>query len=1438
MNRKIFTLLAGTFLMLAAVFNASAQTSAITTMPLQLGEPVTKLKLGANEFYHLVVTDVSPTTTSTTAPYAPTTNVVPLVDVRNYPIVLYMGKHNANHDPGTYPIFLEGLGQAGNQGTGYAEAMDIYGSPTGGANATWVDWKWFDQNAPKSQESASSLWCTVVNDYGGQNITFDFTNKFVKNQLLEVSVNGYEGWTDFLSKDGRHTSNYYNYLPGNVSGWNFSRIYKQSVEVNRPLFSYITADTVAVLCTYQGSYAKQEIGAVYVKIAAVKDVLANAVPDMLYFTLYNAAPFALDSKDFNTMMGSKTSEAARKLTFNPDVSSGITNQFTQDPGLLAEPIADISGFTPYEAFPTLAVPKFGTTSLSPIDPGGAGYVTTYKVSPLQFDKYGYIYLTNGKTGTDKKYLYVTENYYPQNAGVNQNLIFGWRNLFSTTPTVKDTFLYTQSIWRLIYYPSSDSIYINPYSATYLPTWDSRLMYRDTTKATSPSALIGKEIVWTDSLTQSDNFYTFRANPVDKGLATAALDATTLGTAFIAGSSGFTAADYQNMVGRLKYIQDPAQITAKARYPFYNFHQNYVTIQNLTTGVKIVTLGHGTNPADHQIDTYINFGNYSPCSGTDNSGRITVAQDLYLIRNELGQYLYVPLYSATDSAEWVDLEPSVHPELLPSFQWVVLKQNTNSATSYITLTNREFDGLVYGPIQVWNKSRTGFDMLGKNFNWNNKPVNGNVVDFAKLTKLDKSTFVKLGKAYKNDKYMGYTFVDSITAKTNIYSLNFGSGIDPNVYVSWNGDYRKYPNTDTTVYVYGIQDYEKLYFKLDTVTTYPLEQYGWAPDTVKTAKTYIADLVQLVRQPYQLNVEDPYKFLCNGLFHMSNGSQSEYAMSTAVSDKGATGIFRNMIGIPVFNLRNFYHKDINGDGKLEAYNALVQRIDEATLQAQKDGFEDYLTTQYGSQAAGEVINILNGGDPQHMPVTSPHNSWFRTGVMVAQFDDQTSKLKAQLRADNVTRVSTFRLAQDEDPIYRRFNKLVDADVANDAPKVLKFHSIQNSSYELFENTGMFPDQKRYWDYSGAIGAIQPIGQKNYLGSVHILQHPDASTAIYVDTAYINRPGGEVKPQYMLVVNPQSPGGKDACDEFGNPIPQDNNMYLRGRYLINATDSARGVAPAKDKNNVIYNSVRNYVDPKTGDEVPEYSGKNYLWDTSWERLVFVDAVHVYGKDALYFANWPGVTLDQYTNTLGVIDTAKLDKASAPLDGPTTATKPIRKVALGNNNHKDAVFQMRMMFRGTDDFMIESETGNGKVDFDKDNNVINTFGRKWGISYGQLNSNGPIWKPCYGGWVKVQNMVPVISRSDVVFGAPQALGFNTTRTTDLPTSNDKVAVSAVTVIGGNDAVTILNAAGKKVVVSNVLGQTVASTVLTSDNVTLAAPAGVVVVAVEGSAPVKALVK
>ncbi len=77
-----------------------------------------------------------------------------------------------------------------------------------------------------------------------------------------------------------------------------------------------------------------------------------------------------------------------------------------------------------------------------------------------------------------------------------------------------------------------------------------------------------------------------------------------------------------------------------------------------------------------------------------------------------------------------------------------------------------------------------------------------------------------------------------------------------------------------------------------------------------------------------------------------------------------------------------------------------------------------------------------------------------------------------------------------------------------------------------------------------------------------------------------------------------------------------------------------------------------------------------------------------------------------------------------------------------------------------------------------------------------------------------------------------------EAPVANDAIEATAVKVIAVDGAIIVKGAAGKAVVITNVLGQTIANTVVTSDEATIAAPAGIVVVAVEGEAAVKAIVK
>jgi hypothetical protein len=126
----------------------------------------------------------------------------------------------------------------------------------------------------------------------------------------------------------------------------------------------------------------------------------------------------------------------------------------------------------------------------------------------------------------------------------------------------------------------------------------------------------------------------------------------------------------------------------------------------------------------------------------------------------------------------------------------------------------------------------------------------------------------------------------------------------------------------------------------------------------------------------------------------------------------------------------------------------------------------------------------------------------------------------------------------------------------------------------------------------------------------------------------------------------------------------------------------------------------------------------------------------------------------------------------------------------------------------------------------------------------------PDYAKYVAYHNGSPMISQiiefhdNKAITRNDGALGLNVKQTQGdnygKPefTANEAAQISDATrVISGVNQISILNAAGKTVTVTNVLGQTVAKTVATSDNATITLPKGIVVVSVDGKST-KAVVK
>ena len=355
----------------------------------------------------------------------------------------------------------------------------------------------------------------------------------------------------------------------------------------------------------------------------------------------------------------------------------------------------------------------------------------------------------------------------------------------------------------------------------------------------------------------------------------------------------------------------------------------------------------------------------------------------------------------------------------------------------------------------------------------------------------------------------------------------------------------------------------------------------------------------------------------------------------------------------------------------------------------------------------------------------------------------------------RIATFAVVEDNTPLYRRLgvskadDGFLDMTVQNG-----KIYTVNSAAKEYL-----------YEDATSKYSAGKNI---NFLGLEG--KGVDAKSAMFVDTAYVR--GNTNMPQYMLVMNPQivkadtvwcnaTSTHKHAtlADSLACPHTTITPASITGRYLINAEDSVAA-----------------------GDN-------NYVWNTKYTRLAFVDAKHI-GDTLVIFRNGKASTAAKDSIFLGNNDHNKV-----------TTARP--------NGIKNPVFAFRLVNADACDFLIES-AGDHKIP-----------------------SDGT------GKWVAIKNGVPVVAAMETYTDAIRdAEIFNIEPTEEFATSNEGVSTSEVSVIAGNGIVTIKGAAGKTVAISNVLGQTIANTVLSSDNAEIAAPAGVVVVAVEGEAAVKAIVK
>lgn len=224
-----------------------------------------------------------------------------------------------------------------------------------------------------------------------------------------------------------------------------------------------------------------------------------------------------------------------------------------------------------------------------------------------------------------------------------------------------------------------------------------------------------------------------------------------------------------------------------------------------------------------------------------------------------------------------------------------------------------------------------------------------------------------------------------------------------------------------------------------------------------------------------------------------------------------------------------------------------------------------------------------------------------------------------------------------------------------------------------------------------------------------------------------------------------------------------------------------------------LRNASYGETGSNIP---GHNEHWWTVADYLtVMTDSAKVnaaykdvYGNVRLGFM----YAIHESNNNFALLKEGANPEAGKLLESDIVKEYDLMKEAC------PSVFSFRYVDANSDDFYIETTDGNGKT-----------------------------------VWIKTINEVPVIVNT-----IKEAEVFNVAQTEEAPTSNEAVEATEVSIVAENGAVVVKNAAGKTVTVNTILGKTIANEVVASDNETIAVPAGVVAVSVDGAEAVKVLVK
>ncbi len=830
------------------------------------------------------------------------------------------------------------------------------------------------------------------------------------------------------------------------------------------------------------------------------------------------------------------------------------------------------------------------------------------------------------------------------------------------------------------------------------------------------------------------------------------------------------------------------------------------------GTNVLTLN--TNETDGGTPTFASQ-NITVKTSVDYSSLTltTIPSGVYLIQykaggsyntEKVGSYVFANLAGYFGWAAQARNQEFKH---MPAAQWVVEKKGTSSIAP-ISITNREFSDDSYKTSYQIPSDMQLFAVEGS----------ANEVFYFNGNQKDTVSFIKVDEDLVKDAKLGYKYVSENEAKVQTYLFNYlhglaldkylnvPSGKDSIVRVDETGakaSFRlqvvvkddKYGYGDGLVRnVYRITDGKGRYLTYDGTTkkymmkTYPTDYFLKENNDIEGKEYYTLVEANLLNTSMtQAQAQAWYPEWCKGMAvadamtieeqYTPEGGSATYVTVGGTSYLAYPGS-SDIVAVAM------YDKDgqrlVDDNSKVDYYT--YQNVN-GKIALKKVGAAQYASRNYASVKVSVDDNTL---------------------------DLTRGSLDDKFYSNQEIRTSAFAVAMDDSPLYRRFNNAALGENVNDGPDSLTFVESVRNEYLMDEwNPNLTTETV---DYAGIWNKDKAEGK----------------LAFRIDTAWLNRGLGNIKPQYLISVARDDQEGVETvpCTEAGPHVDANGNIttdpskcvhaqhgragFAYGKYLVNFSDSAQAFIDREAKVN------------------PYMFTTNSSANSSYTRVGFVKAIHA------------GDSLFVLTNGFENVEPAKLDTATIIANYKKAKLENFI-VDLVGDKHKNVTWSFRYINPDKAGAVTEEGAENAFL-FES-----NVYGEK-DQNYRTVNGDADrAIAPTYAAaWLKMHNGCLVLTDINSQFSSAKtngdgALIFNVAQKDeeDMVTSNDNINnVEGVSVVAGNGTVTIQGAAGKSVVISNILGKVVAETVLTSDNATITVPAGIVAVAVDGEEAVKVVVK